>query len=113
MLLQNALRAAVLAIPALGLSGTTAFAGDDGRHGDHPVFLQFEAGEYRYPEPAWAAGGISCKGGRWIARSRGFYDVDPIDCHGRTFIYSGRWWGETFKVYIDSKSGHIRGVGPG
>ncbi len=113
MLLQNALRAAVLAIPALSFLGTAASAGDYGRHREHPVFLQFEFGEYRYPERAWAAGGISCRGGQWIAHNRGFYAVDPIDCHGRTFVYYGRWWGDTFKVHIDSRTGRIRGVSPG
>ncbi len=113
MLLYNALRAAVLAVPTLSLLGTTAVAGGNGSYGGHPVFLQYEFGEYRYPEPAWAAGGISCKGGRWIAYHRGFDDVDPIDCHGRIFVYSGWWRGKMFNVHIDSKSGHVRGVSRG
>ena len=99
--------------PGAEFPGDDGFAGEDGRYGDHPVFLQFEAGEYRDMEPAWAAGGISCKGGWWIAHNRGFYDVDPIDCDGRTFIYSGRWRGRMFKVYIDLRSGHIKGVARG
>jgi putative endonuclease len=39
-----------------------------------------------------------------------------VSCHlgGRTFIYSGEWWwGERYLVYVDSRSGHIRGVAPG
>jgi hypothetical protein len=114
MLLNNAMRAACLAVPTLGLLAMTASAGDFVRHGDHPVFLQYEAGHYRYPEASWAKGGISCLGGSWIVYNRGFYDIEPVDCEGRTFIYSaGRWWGDRYLVYVDSKSGHIRGVAPG
>jgi hypothetical protein len=114
MLLNNAMRAACLALPALGVLAMTASAGDFDRHGDLPVFLQFEAGDYRYPEASWAQGGISCLGGRSIVYHRGFRYIDPIDCEGRTFIYSGEWWwGERYLVYVDSRSGHIRGVAPG
>jgi hypothetical protein len=113
MLLQRILSAALL-IPALGLSGTTALAGDYSVHdGDHPVFLQYEHGEYRYPERAWAEGGISCVGGGWIVYHRGFYNVNPIDCEGRTFIYSGSRWDGVFKIHVDSRSGYVRGVSPG
>ena len=44
-MLQNAIRAAVLAVPLLIPSQGTAFA-----HENDLVFLQFEFGEYRYPE---------------------------------------------------------------
>jgi hypothetical protein len=113
MLLKNPLPVAGLAVAVLGLFATTVSAGDIYHHGDHPVFLQFEAGEYRYPEASWAAGGISCLGGHYIVYHRGFYDIDPIDCAGRTFIYSAERWGARYRVYVDSRSGYVRGVAPG
>jgi hypothetical protein len=106
-MLQNAIPAAVLAVSLLIPAQGTAFA-----HQNDTIFLQFEFGEYRYPEPAWAAGGISCKGGWRIVDKRGFHDVAPIECHGRTFTYSAWWRDEVFKVYVDSMSGRILGVGP-
>jgi hypothetical protein len=106
-MLQNAIRAAVLGVSLLIPAQGTAYA-----HQNDPIFLQFEFGEYRYPEPAWAAGGISCKGGWRIVDKRGFHDVAPIECHGRTFTYSAWWRDEVFRVYVDSASGRILGVGP-
>jgi hypothetical protein len=76
------------------------------------VLLQFEFGEYRYPEPAWAAGGISCRGGWKIVKARGFYHVDPLDCRGRTFTYLGRWRGDALRIFVDSATGRIIGVAP-
>jgi hypothetical protein len=73
-------------------------------------YLQFEFGEYTYPEPSWVAGGISCRGGWRIVQTRGFYGVRPLDCHGRVFVYEGDWRGELLKVHVDSKTGMIRGV---
>ena len=76
------------------------------------VLLQFEFGEYRYPEAAWAAGGISCRGGSRIVYNRGFDHVRPLDCAGRTFTYIGWWRGDPFRVFVDSAAGRIIGVGP-
>jgi hypothetical protein len=104
-MLHNATRAALLALPLLLFSESAGLAHD-------PLFLQFEFGEYRYPEPAWAAGGISCKGGRRIVHNRGFDEVRPLECSGRTFTYSGWWDGDRFRIYVDSASGRIMGVGP-
>jgi hypothetical protein len=106
-MLHNAMRAAVLALPILISSEGAGLA-----HEDDVVFLQFEFGEYRFPEPAWAAGGISCQGGQRIVFKRGFDVVNPLECHGRTFTYTGWWHGDIFRIFVDSASGRIIGVGP-
>lgn len=112
MVLQKAFCAAVLTFPLLAFASSPSQAGGHGWHGHDDVLLQFEFGEYRYPEPAWAAGGISCRGGGRIVHTRGFRHIRPIDCHGRTFTYVGWWRGDTFKVFVNSGSGRIIGVGP-
>ena len=56
MMLQKAFCAAVLTFPLLAFASSPSQAGGDGWHGHDDVLLQFEFGEYRYPEPAWAAG---------------------------------------------------------
>jgi len=109
MVLQKAFCAAVLAFPLFVFAGSPSQAGGYDRD---DVLLQFEFGEYRYPEAAWAAGGISCRGGGKIVRTRGFHHVRPIDCRGKTFAYVGWWRGDTFKVFVNSGSGRIIGVGP-
>jgi hypothetical protein len=112
MVLRNSFRAAVLAFPFVILAGLPSQAHDYDWPGHDDVFLQYEFGEYRYPEAAWAAGGVSCKGGWKIVHTRGFRDVRPIDCHGRTFTYVGWWRGDTFKVLVNSGTGRIIGVTP-
>lgn len=112
MVLRKALRAAVLALPFCVSVSSPGEAGDSGWYGRDDVFLQFEFGEYRYPEPAWAAGGISCRGGWKIVRTRGFRHVHPIECRGKTFTYLGQWRGDTFRVFVNSATGRILGVGP-
>jgi hypothetical protein len=109
MMLRQILRTTIFAF-FLALLALPSQAHDRPWHGD--VLLQFEFGEYRYPEPAWAAGGISCRGGWKIVKARGFYHVDPLDCHGRTFTYLGRWRGDTLRIFVDSATGRIIGVGP-
>src|SRR5262245_50092744 len=54
-------------------------------------YLQFEFGEYTQPEPSWVAGGISCRGGWRIVQIRGFDLVEPLNCHGRIFVYAAEW----------------------
>jgi len=73
-------------------------------------YLQFEFGEYTYPEPSWVAGGISCRGGWRIVQIRGFDAVRPLNCHGRIFVYAGEWYGDLLRIHVDSKTGMIRGV---
>jgi len=110
MMLRQVLRIAVLTL----LLATYALPSQahDRRVVGSDIFLQFEFGEYRYPEPAWAAGGISCRGGSKIVRARGFYHVNPLDCHGRTFTYHGYWRGDDLRIFVDSMTGRIIGVGP-
>ena len=111
MMMPNVFRAASLALSLAFLpvapAVTPAHAG-----GGHDILLQFEFGEYRYPEAAWAAGGISCRGGSRIVDNRGFSHVRPLDCRGRTFTYLGWWHGDPFRVFVDSAAGRIIGVGP-
>ena len=96
------------AVLAFIFSGTAVQAHDWVRR-DH-TFLQFEFGEYRHPEPAWAAGGISCRGGWKIVRNRGFRHVSPLDCNGRKFVYVAHWQEEPLRVHVDSATGRIMGV---
>jgi hypothetical protein len=46
-------------------------------------------------------------------RTRGFRDVHPLECRGRTFTYLGWWRGDRLTVYVDSATGRILGAGPG
>jgi hypothetical protein len=84
----------------------------NGHERGEDVFLQFEFGEYTYPEPSWVAGGISCRGGGRIVRNRGFRQIGPLDCQGRTFVYQASWRGEVLHVHVDSATGRIIGVAP-
>jgi hypothetical protein len=108
MNMRHALCAATVALPSIMLAATNSQSIAHERHDG--VFLQFEFGEYRYPEPAWAAGGISCKGGKKIVHTRGFREIEPIECDGRLFTYAGLWRGEPFRVVVDSATGRIIGV---
>ncbi|HEY7747068.1 MAG TPA: hypothetical protein VH933_00100 [Aestuariivirgaceae bacterium] len=108
---RNALGTAALVFPAILLAALPSEVESHGRQG-HDVLLQFEFGEYSYPERSWAEGGISCRGGGRIVHNRGFRDVRPIECDGRTFTYIGSWRGDVLKVLVDSATGRIIGVTP-
>lgn len=106
MLLARVLCAAAMAIP-LVLVGVSP---SEANHKN--TLLRFEFGEYLPSEPAWAAGGISCRSGQKIVSNRGFYGVRIAECSGRTFRYVGWYHGDSFTVFVNSHSGHITGVGP-
>ena len=106
MLLPRVVSDAIIAFP-LAIVGAAPSAA---HHGSH--LLRFEFGEYLPSEPAWEAGGISCRSGKMIVKKRGFDGVRAVECFGRTFTYVGWYRGDDFTVYVNSRSGHIIGVGP-
>jgi hypothetical protein len=112
-MMANAFRTVVLALPLTLMAAPASQVGAHGWLGGEKGFLQFEFGEYRYPEPAWAAGGISCRVGWKIVRTRGFRDVRPLECRGRTFTYLAWWRGDRLTVYVNSATGRILGARPG
>jgi hypothetical protein len=86
------------------------------RHRHRSDDFRFEYGGYWYLEPYWTYGigsyRLGCGEGGAIVREHGFYRVRPIECVGRTYTYIGRRHGETFQVFLSSKSGRIININP-
>jgi hypothetical protein len=85
------------------------------RHKDDEFRFYFNG--FWYPEPYWQIGignpyRIGCAEGRSILRDRGFYRVHTVECHGRTFTYTGRRHGDAFRILLSSRSGRIVDVSP-
>ena len=99
---------AALLSALMTLGGTSTLATAGIHHGAY--LLRFEFGEYLPSEPAWRAGGISCASGVVIVGHRGFYDVESFECHGRIFTYLGRYHGDSFRIFVNSRTGRIIGV---
>jgi hypothetical protein len=53
-----------------------------------------------------------CQEGREIIAARGFRDVRIVECRGRTYTYLGRRHGDTFRIFVSSRSGRITNVDP-
>lgn len=98
--------AAMGTILAVAAAATPASAGAHHRGG----LLRFEFGEYLPSEPAWRAGGISCASGARIVDKRGFYAVADLECHGAIFTYLGRYNGDSYRIFVNSRTGRIEGV---
>jgi hypothetical protein len=84
------------------------------RRRDKDDRFRFSFGEYWYPEPYWLGYGlvsvpyrVGCAEGRRIVRDRGFNRVRTVECQGRTFTYVGRRHGDSFRVFVSSRSGRI------
>jgi hypothetical protein len=58
------------------------------------------------------SGGLTCGEGRRIVRERGYSNVRPIDCGGRTFTYAARERGAPVEVRVSARSGRIVSVEP-
>lgn len=106
MLVSKVFKVACAAAVIVGFAIPAASAGDSRGSG----FLRFEFGRYLPSEPAWRAGGISCKSGKRIVWKRGFRSVDPVDCHGYIFTYVGTYRGGEYRVVVNALSGRIIGV---
>jgi hypothetical protein len=56
--------------------------------------------------------GVTCREGRRIVRERGFSDVRPIDCNGRSLVFSARERGQPVEIRISARNGRIVSVEP-
>ncbi|WP_162918195.1 hypothetical protein [Taklimakanibacter deserti] len=96
--------------------GETKWRFDASRHQrrrSKSAAFRFYFDGYWYPQPYWQIYAarpyrISCGEGRAIVARR-FNRVRVIECRGRTYTYSGRRNGETFRVLLNSRSGRIVG----
>ncbi len=78
--------------------------------------FRFYFGGFYYAQPYWAGETygvqsyrVSCGEGRSIVDENGYNRVRAIECGGRTFTYLGRRNGDTFKVFLNSRTGRIVG----
>src|SRR5262245_22176465 len=53
---------------------------------------------------------ISCAEGARRVRNRGFRDVRPIDCRGRTFLYRGRRGDRRYEIEVRRNNGRVVNV---
>jgi hypothetical protein len=76
--------------------------------------FRFYYGGYWYPQPYWEVYSgrpryrISCGEGRDIVAER-FNRVRVLECDGGTYTYIGRREGDTYRVYLNARSGRIVG----
>jgi hypothetical protein len=54
--------------------------------------------------------GITCGQGRRIVERRGFRNVRPRSCEGRTFVYAGRRRGDDFRIEVRRRDGQITSI---
>lgn len=52
-------------------------------------------------------GKISCRRGERIVERAGFRRVQPRDCSGRRYVYTGRKHGDRFLIRVDSRRARI------
>ena len=52
-------------------------------------------------------GKISCRRGERIVERAGFRRVQPRDCRGRRYVYTGRKGGDRFVIRVDSRRARI------
>jgi hypothetical protein len=78
--------------------------------------FRFFFGGYYYQQPYWTGESygvqsyrVSCGEGRNIVDDSGYNRVRTIECGGGTFTYLGRRNGDTFKVFLNSRTGRIVG----
>lgn len=81
--------------------------------------FRFYFGGFYYAQPYWAGESygsygaqsyrVSCGEGRSIVDNNGYNRVRTIECGGGTFTYQGRRNGDTFKVFLNSRTGRIVG----
>jgi hypothetical protein len=87
----------------------------DRRHNKDAKFRFYLDGFY-YAQPYWAGDSygiqayrVSCREGGRIVDDSGYNSVRTIECGGGTFTYMGRRNGDTFKVFLNSRTGRIVG----
>jgi hypothetical protein len=78
--------------------------------------FRFYLGGFYYAQPYWTGESygaqtyrISCGEGRNIVDDNGYNRVRTIECGGGTFTYMGRRDGDTFQVFVNSRTGRIVG----
>jgi hypothetical protein len=91
----------LLAMP-VGHSGSTgSLIGASPALADIDIDINLELKKY---------GRISCRRGERIVERAGFRRVQPRDCSGRRYVYSGRRYGERYLIRVDSRRARIVGV---
>jgi hypothetical protein len=87
----------------------------DRRHNKDAKFRFYLDGFY-YAQPYWTGDSygiqayrVSCREGGRIVDDSGYDRVRTIECGGGTFTYMGRRNGDTFKVFLNSRTGRIVG----
>lgn len=78
--------------------------------------FRFYLGGFYYSQPYWTGESygvqsyrVSCGEGRNIVDESGYNRVRTIECGGGTFTYMGRRNGDTFRVFVNSRTGRIVG----
>lgn len=78
--------------------------------------FRFYFGGFYYAQPYWAGESygvrsyrVGCGEGRSIVDNNGYNRVRTIECGGGTFTYLGRRNGDTFRVFLNSRTGRIVG----
>ena len=78
--------------------------------------FRFYLDGFYYAQPYWMGDSygiqayrVSCGQGRRIVDDSGYNRVRTIECGGGTFTYMGRRNGDTFKIFLNSRSGRIVG----
>jgi hypothetical protein len=78
--------------------------------------FRFYLDGFYYAQPYWTGGSygiqayrVSCGEGRRIVDDSGYSRVRTIECGGGTFTYMGRRNGDTFKIFLNSRTGRIVG----
>jgi len=71
---------------------------------------------FYYAQPYWMGDSygiqayrVSCGQGRRIVDDSGYNRVRTIECGGGTFTYMGRRDGDTFRIFLNSRTGRIVG----
>jgi hypothetical protein len=59
-----------------------------------------------------APGKISCYQGVKRVQWRGFYNVKPMDCNGRSYSYRGRRGPDVFRISVNAYTGRVTSIRP-
>jgi hypothetical protein len=65
-----------------------------------------------YPGVVVAPGKLSCWQGVKRVQYRGFYNVKPMDCSGRSYSYRGRRGGDVFRISVNAYTGRVTSIRP-
>ena len=65
-----------------------------------------------YPGYGVAPGKLSCWQGAKRVQYRGFRNVKPMDCSGRSYSYRGRRGGDVFRISVNAYTGRVTSIRP-